>query len=832
MNRYDPSRALLVALLASFASQTLAADPAPSPEQSQFFESKIRPVLVANCVKCHGPEKQKSGLRLDSRAALLAGGEQGPSIIPGKADESLLIAAVRHEDDLKMPPSKKLPVDQVADLTRWITMGAPWPGSTDAEPASTSTIRKSGLAITDKDRAHWAFQSIKRPSSPSVHNLAWVANPIDAFILAKLDAKGLRPSPPASKLELARRLYYDLTGLPPTPREAEAFISNPSPNAYEQLVDRLLDSPHYGEKWGRHWLDLVRYAETNSYERDNPKPSAWRFRDYVIKSFNADKPIDRFISEQLAGDEIAPGDIDALTATGYYRLGIWDDEPTDRDQARFDGLDDIVATTTQVFLGMTVDCARCHDHKIDPIPQKDYYRFVSFFHNINHFHNGGPTDEFPILHGPIDKAAHEAHLLDLKSKQNDLKSKIETIENELLANASQGGASLKSADVRKLITTDGTKLLGAERIKVYNALSRELMAAELEKPSKETVLFVTEAGPIAPDTFVLLRGNPHVPGDKIEPGFLTVLGTPPPAIPAPGSKAKTTGRRTALAAWITSPTNPLTSRVLANRVWQYHFGRGLVRSPNNFGTQGDKPTHPELLDWLASELVSNGWRLKSLHKLILTSNAYQMSSRPNPEAAAKDAMNDTFWRYDMRRLTAEEVRDSVLAVSGSLNPKMYGPGVFPEIPAEVMAGQSQPGYGWGKSSREESNRRSIYVHVKRSLLTPILESFDLAETDRSSPVRFSTTQPTQALAMLNGKFLNEQAAILAERLKREAGPEPISQVRLALQFATCRPPADNEIKRGAALLSSLQTQDGISPDEALKTFSLVVLNLNEFLFLD
>ena len=832
MNRYDPSRALLVALLASFASQTLAADPAPSPEQSQFFESKIRPVLVANCVKCHGPEKQKSGLRLDSRAALLAGGEQGPSIIPGKADESLLIAAVRHEDDLKMPPSKKLPVDQVADLTRWITMGAPWPGSTDAEPASTSTIRKSGLAITDKDRAHWAFQSIKRPSSPSVHNLAWVANPIDAFILAKLDAKGLRPSPPASKLELARRLYYDLTGLPPTPREAEAFISNPSPNAYEQLVDRLLDSPHYGEKWGRHWLDLVRYAETNSYERDNPKPSAWRFRDYVIKSFNADKPIDRFISEQLAGDEIAPGDIDALTATGYYRLGIWDDEPTDRDQARFDGLDDIVATTTQVFLGMTVDCARCHDHKIDPIPQKDYYRFVSFFHNINHFHNGGPTDEFPILHGPIDKAAHEAHLLDLKSKQNDLKSKIETIENELLANASQGGASLKSADVRKLITTDGTKLLGAERIKVYNALSRELMAAELEKPSKETVLFVTEAGPIAPETFVLLRGNPHVPGDKVEPGFLTVLGTPPPAIPTPGPKAKTTGRRTALAAWITSPTNPLTSRVLANRVWQYHFGRGLVRSPNNFGTQGDKPTHPELLDWLASELVSNGWRLKSLHKLILTSNAYQMSSRPNPEAAAKDAMNDTFWRYDMRRLTAEEVRDSVLAVSGSLNPKMYGPGVFPEIPAEVMAGQSQPGYGWGKSSREESNRRSIYVHVKRSLLTPILESFDLAETDRSSPVRFSTTQPTQALAMLNGKFLNEQAAILAERLKREAGPEPISQVRLALQFATCRPPADNEIKRGAALLSSLQTQDGISPDEALKTFSLVVLNLNEFLFLD
>ena len=815
--------------LGAFALSASAAE--PDAEQTRFFEAKVRPLLIETCYKCHGPEKQKSGLRLDSRAGSIAGGEQGPAVVPGKPEESLLVTAISHQDDLKMPPNKKLSTEQVADLTRWVQMGAPWPGAeTSTAAAAPRPAKKGEKVITEKDRAHWAFQPIRRPALPKVKESGWVRNPIDMFILANLEAKGLPRNPPAEKAELLRRAYYDLTGLPPTPEEVDAFVNDPAPDAYETRVDRLLDSPHYGEKWGRHWLDLVRFAETNSYERDNPKPSAWRFRDYVIRSFNADKPYPQFVREQIAGDEIAPDDPDAITATGYYRLGIWDDEPTDREQARYDGLDDIVATTGQVFLGVTIDCARCHDHKIDPITQKDYYRLLSFFRNINDFHNGGPTDEAPLLGGAKGRAAFESHVKDLRQRREDLAAKIAVIENELKANAKQ--AQGKVEDVRALIRARGLEILGKDRLAEYRLLRLRLRALELEKPAGETALCVTEAGSVAPETHVLLRGNPHVPGDRVEPGFLTVLSLPDPAIPTPPPGAKTTGRRSALARWLTDPANPLPARVLANRLWQHHFGRGIVRSPNNFGTQGDKPTHPALLDWLASELNANGDRLKPLHQLIMTSNTYRMSSRPNAEALAKDPINDAFWRFDMRRLSAEEIRDSVLAVSGSLNPSMFGPGVYPEIPAEVMAGQSQPGKGWGHSSPAEAARRSVYVHVKRSLLMPFLESFDIPETDRSSPVRFSTTQPTQALAMLNGKFLNDQAEVLAHRLKREAGANPEAQVRRALRLVTCRNPTESEMHRGLTLLSDLTTRDGLSRDEALKAFCLVSLNLNEFLFLD
>jgi len=812
----------------------VAAEPAkPDAEQIRFFESKVRPVLVENCFKCHGPDKQKAGLRLDSRAAAVAGGALGAAVVPGKPEDSLLVTAVRHtDDDLKMPPSKKLNAEQVADLTRWVKIGAPWPGESSSAAAPVATKSSVGMQITDKDRAHWAFQPVKRPAIPAVSNAAWVKNPIDAFLLAGLDAKGLKPNPPASKTELIRRAYYDLTGLPPTPAEVDAFVNDPAADAYEKLVDTLLESPRHGEKWARHWLDLVRYAETNSYERDNPKPSAWRYRDYVIRSFNADKPYDRFVREQLAGDEVAPEDTDARIATGYYRLGIWDDEPTDAEQSRYDGLDDIVATTGQVFLGLTVDCARCHDHKIDPIPQKDYYRLLSFFRNVNHFRNGGATDEYPIFDRPESKQEFEDRSREIEAKRDDLREKIAVIENELRSNLKQSLGEKKTPDVRQLIRTKGLQILGKDRLKQYQDLRRELQQIEGKKPSIETALCVTEAGPTAPETHVLLRGNPHVPGDKVEPGFLTVLNSPAPVIPLPPSGAKTTGRRKILADWIVSESNPLTARVIANRVWQYHFGRGIVRSPSNFGTQGDRPTNPQLLDWLASEMISGGWRLKALHKTIMTSNAYRMSSRPNAEALAKDPVNDSFWRFDMRRLSAEEIRDSVLAVSGELNPAMFGPGVYPEIPAEVMAGQSVPGKGWGKSTREQAARRSVYVHVKRSLITPILESFDLAETDRSSPVRFSTTQPTQALAMLNGKFLNDQAGILAARLKRDAGEDRKSQVRLAFKLATSREATDAEVKRGLDLFESMSQSPGVGKEEALRAFSLVVLNLNEFLYLD
>jgi hypothetical protein len=841
MLRPDRTTILRASLLAVLCVRPApaATAPAPTPDQVRFFETRIRPVLVDHCLKCHGPAKPKSGLRLDSRAAVLAGGDTGPAVVPGNLDESLLVTAIRYEDDLlKMPPSKKLDKEQIADLTRWVELGAPWPGADQgAEPASSGT-RKGAFQITDKDRAHWAFQPVRRAAVPEVKDGAWVRNPIDAFILARLDAKGLRPNAPAEKHELIRRASFDLTGLPPTLGEVEAFLADETPTAYETLIDRLLASPHYGEKWGRHWLDLVRFAETNSYERDNPKPNAWRYRDFVIRSFNQDKPYDRFVREQLAGDELPDGGIDGLVATGYYRLGIWDDEPTDRDQARYDGLDDIVATTSQVFLGMTVDCARCHDHKIDPIPQKDYYRLVSFFQNINHFRNGGPTDEASIYTDPASQQAFEQRTMERERQLKDLREAIAEIEHEFrlglarkTASESTSQEETKGVDLAELIQEEGARVLGEQRFQRYRELRRRLSALSRERVAGDFALCVTEAGSQAPETHVLLRGNPHVPGDKVEPAFLTVLNTPSPSIPTPAAGARTAGRRRVLADWISAPDNPLTARVMANRLWQHHFGRGIVRSPNNFGTQGDKPTHPELLDWLAAELVAQGWRLKPIHRLIVTSNAYRMSSRGNAEALAQDPVNDLFWRFDMRRLTGEEIRDAILAVTGTLNPKMAGPGVYPEIPAEVLAGQSMPGKGWGESPPSEQARRSVYIHVKRSLLMPILESFDLAETDRSSPVRFSTTQPTQALAMLNGAFLNEQAATFADRLRREAGADLDAQIRLALRLATAREPGAAEVRRGLELIKAFACNEA-GLDAGRKAFCLVVLNLNEFLYLD
>ena len=958
--------------LASTAVMFAAGPVRGDDEAMRLFEGRIRPLLLAQCVKCHGPEKQKGGLRVDSLAGLLAGGDTGPAIEPGKPGESLLLAAIRQADEApKMPPSGKLAAPQVEDVARWIAAGAPWPGD---DGKAAAPVRKGEFRIKDSDRAHWAFQPIRRVEPPPVRDRTWSGNPVDRFVAAGLEARGLTPNPPASREELIRRATYDLTGLPPSPEEVAAFMVDRRPDAYERLIDRLLASPHYGEKWGRHWLDLVRFAETNSYERDGAKPSAWRYRDYVIRSLNADLPYDRFVREQLAGDELPEPTNDSRIATGYYRLGIWDDEPSDREQAEYDALDDIVATTGQVFLGMTIDCARCHDHKIDPIPQKDYYRLLAFFRNLTPYRNGGPTDEVPFVE-PGEEALIAARGKELEAKRDSIRAEIAAIENEFRRRAGDserleieelrfrfyrdswthlpdfdalkhensgdlprglfdlaprtrdtafgfvfegmlvvprdgrytffldsddgsrlsvggkaivdrdgdhavgeertgsvdlhqgrtpirleyfqgvGGLGLKVAwsgpgferrslsadaaptasprppvDFGRLLREKGPQILGAERFERYRTLRRTLSQAAREAIAGGTILTVTERGTQAPETFVLVRGNAHVTGDKVEPGYLEVLGAPAPSISPVGSEEKTSGRRRVLADWVTSPTNPLTARVMANRVFQHHFGRGIVRSPNNFGLQGDKPTHPELLDYLASDLVAGGWRLKSLHRLIMTSQAYRMSSRSDARALAKDPTNDALWRFDMRRLSAEEIRDSILSVTGTLSPRMYGPGIYPEIPKEVMAGQSVPGAGWGKSPPDEQARRSVYVHVKRSLLLPILEGFDLAETDRSTPVRFSTTQPTQALAMLNGEFLNRQAVNLSDRLEREAGADTAAQVRLALRLVCGREPTEVQIRRGTLLVDRLSTDAG--PRKAREAFCLVVLNLNEFVYLD
>lgn len=928
------------------------------------FSRQIQPILAKRCYACHGPDTAEGGLRLNQRDLAFQKLESGHSaIVAGKPDQSELLRRVLSPDtDTQMPPEgPRLTETQVDLLRRWISQGADW-------------------------KEHWAFVPPGSVPIPPVQNGAWVTNPIDAFVLARLEKAGLTPATPAEKTALLRRVTYDLTGLPPTPAEVQAFVADESPRAYENVVDRLLASPRYGERWARHWLDVVRYADTNSFERDGVKPNAWRYRDYVIRAFNADKPYDQFIREQLAGDELPEVTSDGIIATGFYRLGLWDDEPADRLLALYDGFDDIITTTSQAFLGLTVNCARCHDHKIDPITQADYYSLLAFFQGVTPNGNPNPNVERPIFESDNQRAEYDVAVQRHREKMDATQAAVSRIEQEFrdkltrqeqdldhpdlddleyrfyrdtwqklpdfdalkpetvaklerpffdispatrefsfgfvfvgtlkvpadgeytflmdsddgsrltvdgrqlilhdgihgtgkpqvarvtlkqgrvpirldyfqgpsgakelivkwsgpgfeqryLSAMTEDGIKLadrrgKRRDFVALMKSQGATLLGAERYAEYQGLAKELESLKQSRPAASQALCVTETGPQPPETFILKRGNPQSQGEKVRPAFLSPLGGGTPAIPAPAPGARSSGRRLALANWIASPDNRLTARVMVNRLWQHHFGRGIVRSPNNFGLLGDAPTHPELLDWLAGQLIAGGWRLKPLHKQIVMSSTYRMSSRGNPDALKRDPLNQLFWRYDMRRLSAEEIRDSILATGGTLNLAMYGPGVYPEISDEVKAGQSVPGAGWARSSPEDQARRSIYVHVKRSLLLPILSDFDFADTDSSCSARFVTTQPTQALGMLNGKFLNDQAAQLARRLRKEASGNVREQVNRAYQIALGRTPDAEQTERGLSLIESLQTRHGLSADKALDQFCLVVLNLNEFLYLD
>jgi mono/diheme cytochrome c family protein len=967
-------RSSLAALLCGLFAATAHAQQA---DPKIHFDRDIQPLFAKRCFACHGPDKAKGGLRLNVKESALGTLESGAlGIVPGNPDASELLRRISATDESeRMPPEgKPLAAGEIERIRRWIADGAPW-------------------------QEHWSFQPPRPQPVPQVKNRDWVRNPIDAFILDGLEESGLTPNGPADPRTLIRRATYDLTGLPPTPEEVEEFASHfPSGSdlntgdglingdgeqAYLALVDRLLASPRYGERWARHWLDVVRYADTNSFERDGRKPHSWRYRDYVIRSFNDDKPYDQFVREQLAGDELPEVTNDSIIATGYYRLGLWDDEPADRLQAKYDILDDIVATTGQVFLGLTVNCARCHDHKIDPISQRDYYGLLAFFHNITSNGTKGTNVETPLFDSEAARLAYEEQLRQLKQQRDQVQTELTAIETTFktayqqaaaaqlqtsdlddlefrfyrdrwhripefdiikpetvgkltvplfdlaprtrntdfgfvftgilkvpqdgeylftldsddgsrlfvdgqrvveyeathgLGTPQKGVARLKAGrvpirldyfqndkdcglivswsgpgvpsrllsaplekegqpkanlnNVGELIKSRGDELLGQEQTQHYHDLKKKLEALKNENPPADFALSVTEYNSKAPDTFILLRGNAHVPGEQVGPRFPALLGGGDVSIPAPSAEAKTCGRRIELANWIASADNWLTARVMVNRVWQHHFGRGIVRSPNNFGQRGDPPTHPELLDWLARQFVERGWRMKEIHRLIMLSNTYRMSSAANPAALAKDPTNNGFWRFDMRRLSAEEVRDSILAVSGRLNLAMYGPGVYPEISAEVLAGQSRPGDGWGKSSAEEQSRRSIYIHVKRSLIMPLLADFDFADTDSSCAARFVTTQPTQALGMLNGAFVNAQAVELANRLRRELNEDPPARVRRALQLALARPPDEATVNRGLALMKSLAEKHGQSADAALNFFCMMVLNLNEFVYLD
>jgi hypothetical protein len=662
-----------------------------------------------------------------------------------------------------------------------------------------------GIATSARaaDEAPWAFRPVARPSVPD----GGPSHPIDAFLgKARADA-GMNAAPEADRRTLVRRLTFDLTGLPPTPEEVAAFAADDRPDAYERLVDRLLASPRYGERQARQWLDLVRYAETHGYERDDPKPDAWRYRDWVVNAFNRDQPYNAFVVDQLAGDERPGADVASKTATGFYRLGLIDDEPADPVMDRFDQLDDTVRTVGTAFLGLTIHCARCHDHKFDPISQADYYRLVAFFAPGERYRRGD-DDSLTV------DLADEGQV----RRVEGLEAAVERRLRELRTRRSKAGEGALKAQ-----------------------LEREIRELERNRPVPlPTVLGLTDAGPTAEPTKLLVRGDAHRPGEVVAPGFLRVIDDRPPAIEPPPD-GKTTGLRLALARWIAAPENPLTARVMVNRLWQGHFGRGLVGTPSDFGAMGEEPELPGLLDWLAAEFVARGWSVKAMHRLIVTSAAYRQAGDWDESAATDDSANALHWRMPPRRLEAEAIRDAALAVAGVLNPAVGGPSVRPPIDGAVLAGQSVPGRGWAVSKGDAVYRRSIYVHVKRTLPLPELEVLDAPSPDEPCPRRGVTTTAPQALTFLNGAFWHETAGHLADRLRREAGPDPAAQVRRAFALAFQRGATDAEVARALEFLRTQARQVAERPDaahradpgaQALRAFGLVILNANEFVTVD
>ena len=815
------------------------------------FVRDVQPIFQARCILCHGSEVQMGGLRLDQRQNLLKGGKSGvPAIAAGKSAESLLVRYISGLDPkLVMPPTgERLSAGEIARISRWIDQGAVWPDE-------TQTSKPTHTAPTD----HWAFKSVQAKAVPSVKDSSWVRNPIDSFVLAKLEAKGWTPSPAADPRALLRRVYLDVIGMPPSLSEQQAFLQSPTPAALDQVVMGLLARPAYGERWGRHWLDLVRYAETNGYERDATKPHVWRYRDYVIRSLNDDKPFDRFVLEQLAGDEMPDANADTLTATGFYRLGPWDDEPADPKEDRYDQLDDILSTTSQAFLGLTLGCARCHDHKFEPLTQSDYYRMVAIFSGLQRPRNGRTELDLPIgKRLDVDAAIARDRLVEALTQQlaelrnTHRKEVLESKPSALTAEAITAFLTepAKRDEAQKKLVEKQAALLdevidaaapsdAKERI---GSLKEKITQARSLTPDLPRAYYMVEPEPAAPTTHLLIRGKAANLGSEVTPGMPAVLAESQPVFPAPKGSSL---RRLTLAQWIANPENPLTARVIVNRVWQHHFGEGLVRTPSDFGRMGERPTHPELLDWLSHWFVQEGWSLKKLHRLILTSNSYRMAKSWNPKYGAEDPENRMLWRVSPRRLEVEAVWDSALTVSGQLNPQMYGPSMYPFVPEAALQGHSDPDKIWKLFDEKDASRRAIYAFIKRSMLVPLFEVLDFCDTARTAASRQVTSVAPQALSLLNGDFINRQSRYFAERLEKEAGPSPGKQIEQAYLLALCRPVTAREKTEMLAFLereakqrvgeysgASSATHQAKARREALQQMCRVIFNLNEFAYAD
>ena len=966
-----------------------------SPDQSPtvLFQpgsdwAEVRQVLENRCLHCHGGDERESDLSFADGSTFAQGGARGPVVDPTNLEASRLLQVIGYSDpNLAMPPSGQLPEQEYAALEQWVLAGAPWPSDESGVLADASKHPIKRRTVTGESD-WWSYQPLSKPEVPTVSDAEWSEHPIDAFVRAKLELKGFEPVGLTSPEQLIRRATFDLIGLPPTPDEVRTFVAAyraDADSAWDALIGRLLASPSYGEHWARHWLDQVRYAETNGYETDGKKTNIWRYRDWVIRALNADMPYDQFLTEQLAGDELyelaheTGASESALIATGYFRLGVWDDGPADAVQAKADGLADIVDTTGQLALGMTLGCARCHDHKADPITIKDYYAFTAYFNNIVGF--GGEGDR--LLGGGTTRMVAdepgEGQLRreEVEQQMNNLRSVLASHASELewpdapsetiLADARGGGSKWRylegqppeeyrlqafddsswkeglggfgakgtpgaivgtdwrtdritiRADFRLAEIPDGvilsihhdedaeiyinnvhaaslggyttgytdiqlereamnalvvgsntiaiscTQSIGGQYIdaglrsgwldstagyadRVALATDEELESLgglELRETSNAIerlaslpvvepyeALVVTERGGEPPVQHVLMRGSAHAPGDVVEPAIPAVLawaGTPD--MSSEWSGANSTGRRLALANWMVDEGSFLTARVMANRLWQFHFGRGLCRSSGDFGGFGQQPTHPQLLDYLAVRLIENNWSLKAMHREIMSSRFYRTSSVPSEALLARDGNNEWYGRTDARRLTAEQYRDAVLTVSGLKTDAMYGPSVYPPMPREVLETSSRPDQAWGTSTEDEANRRSIYVFSKRSLRVPILENLDQPDPDTACPVRFPTNVPTQALITLNSDFMSEAAGAFAERVLGETDTLE-EAVRLSVWLALSREATDEEVDGLVSFVEELMTTDGQNEHAAMRVCCLMLMNLNEFMWVD
>ena len=853
------------------------------------FDREIRPILDARCGECHSAKTHTSGFSIASFDSVVAGGNKyGTAVSPGSPEKSALVKILKGELTPRMPFGKSLSDGDIAAIEGWVKGLAPR-ATAQAKPGEW----------------RWPYRKPAPQTPPHVQDAAWVRNPIDAFVLGKLEEKGIKPAPEASPRTLARRVYFDLIGMPPTPGEMQAFLADSSPDAYEKLVDRLLDDPRYGERWGRHWLDLVRYGETSGLEGDGAIGNAWRYRDWVIEAFNSDMPYDRFVIQQLAGgDEHSKTrnnyqpDIQGQIPVAFLRLAPWDRSNLVAADVRQNYLNEVTTATGSIFLGLTIGCARCHDHKYDPIPTKDFYRLQAFFNATR-----VEDVEVPYKDRAFARRA-EARIREYEEqlRSGQAKKELEALEKsmlpELIARKLQEAREhgLKAADLRlelrrkdqKLFTAaeiarqkqlleDATRTQDPDEKKAlddyeaglikrlggevdparYQTLTTEDVAGDLKnkcftKEEREkhaalegqlallrrriarlrprTLSAVNAPGPpteadIAP-TRILRSGDYRQPGDVVEAGFPSAItGNFEPAVLETDRYRQfpTRGRRLTLARWIAGPENPLTARVMVNRIWQHHFGRGIVETPSDFGKNGARPTHPELLDWLAIRFVESGWSVKAMQRLMLTSSAYRQAAE-NPAAAgpSADPENRLLWRYNRQRLEAEEIRDSVLWVSGRLNPERGGPSVFPPLPADLadFARYGREGGDmWEANEREQDNRRrSIYTFQRRSLPQPMMLAFDAPVFSESCERRSVTTTALQALSMLNGDLVNEEAGHLAERIANEAPPD--ARIARAFEIVLNRPPLPNEIRKFAAF------------SDSLAAICRVLLNSNEFLYVE